>query len=119
MAISNSSEILNIEQKHLPNDLLKGLLHIHQKLKHIAKIESERKLKAEHKLAKLDSNEIKLLKDWELKSGYVLVAYKPQDRNFTKKQNILGEVDKLLEEFLRLNQLSETSNKDDFSAFFE
>ena len=119
MAISNSAEILNIEQKPLPHDVLKGLLHIHQKLKHIAKFESERKLKAEHKLAKLDSNEIKLLKDWESKSGYVLVAYKPQDKNFTKKQFILEQVDKLLEEFLNLNQLSATSNKDDFSAFFE
>ncbi len=118
MFTSNNAEILDIEKKDRSNEPLKRLVYIHQRLKQIARIESQIKLKNKFNVASLSQEEVKKLKDLESSYGCLLVAYKSQDNHLMRKNKILNNIEILLQEYLKLFENNQ-KNIDDFSQFFE
>ena len=118
MFASNNAEVLNLEKKTPSKEPLKGLLHIHQKLKQIARIESQVKINNKLDIAPLNQEDIKKLKEIESLYGCVLVAYKSQDNLLSKKNKILNQIEILLTDYLKLLESNQKEN-DSFSKFFE
>lgn len=115
----NTSEVLNFESKIRSDDLIKDLIKIHGKLKHIARLESKKKFS----IAKLDQQELEKIKMIEDSLGYCLIAYQSDTEISKNKNMILEQVDSLLDSYLELCKAKELKiqNKaeDDFNKFFE